>query len=143
MKPSRRPSTSTETGIAARLANAETIIRPYLIVFTASACGLILEIVAARILAPEIGISLYTWTSIIGVVLAGISTGNYFGGRIADRFPSPQTLGFILLAGGITSLAVLPLVGVVADTFATVAIIPRIIFLTATLFFIPSSSSGW
>ena len=52
-----------------------------MIVFIASACGLILEIVAARILAPSIGVSLYTWTSIIGAVLAGISIGNYLGGR--------------------------------------------------------------
>jgi predicted membrane-bound spermidine synthase len=92
-------------------------LKPYLIVFVASACGLILEIVAARILAPSIGVSLYTWTSIIGVVLAGISIGNYVGGRVADRFPSPTTLGIILLAGGLTCLSVLPLLGVVSAVF--------------------------
>ena len=54
-------------------------LNPYLIVFAASACGLIIEIVAGRVLAPQIGVSLYTWTSIIGVVLAGISIGNYVG----------------------------------------------------------------
>ena len=43
----------------------------YLVVFVASCCTLILELVAGRILAPFIGVSLYTWTSIIGVVLAG------------------------------------------------------------------------
>jgi len=61
---------------------------------------LILEIVAARALAPEIGISLFTWTSIIGMVLTGINNGNYTGGKIADRFPVPQTLGFVLLTKG-------------------------------------------
>ena len=35
-------------------------IKPYVIVFSASACGLVLEIVAGRILAPTIGVSLYT-----------------------------------------------------------------------------------
>ena len=70
-----------------RLARLHSLI-PYLIVFAASACSLILEIVAGRILAPVIGVSLYTWTSIIGVVLAGISIGNYVGGLTADRFPS-------------------------------------------------------
>ena len=83
-----------------KLLNILASLKPYLIVFVASACGLILEIVAARILAPSIGVSLYTWTSIIGVVLAGIRIGNYVGGRVADRFPSPTTLGIILLAGG-------------------------------------------
>ena len=50
-----------------------------LIVFAGSFCTMALELVAARILAPYIGVSLYTWTSIIGVVLAGISLGNYLG----------------------------------------------------------------
>ena len=116
--------------------------KPHLIVFTASACGLVIEIVAARILAPIIGVSLYTWTSIIGVVLAGISIGNYLGGRLADRFPSPTTLGLILLGGGIFSLSVLPLVGVVSEAVQTLSLIPRIVLLTATLFFIPSLMLG-
>ena len=76
-------------------------LKTYIIVFMASACGLVIEIVAARLLAPTIGVSLYTWTSIIGVVLAGISLGNLVGGRIADRYPSPGTLGVILLSSGI------------------------------------------
>ena len=51
-------------------------LEPYAIVFIASAVTLIIEIVAARILAPHIGVSVYTWTSVIGVILAGISIGN-------------------------------------------------------------------
>ena len=82
----------------------------YLVVFVASCCTLILELVAGRILAPFIGVSLYTWTSIIGVVLAGISFGNYLGGRLADRWPQRRTLGFLLAAGGLSSLAILPLI---------------------------------
>ena len=117
-------------------------LKPYVIVFTASACGLVIEIVAARILAPSIGVSLYTWTSIIGVVLAGISIGNYLGGRLADRFPSPTTLGLILLAGGIFSLSVLPLVDIVSEAVQTLLLIPRIVLLAATLFFIPSLFLG-
>ena len=117
-------------------------MKPYLIVFVASACGLILEIVAARMLAPKIGVSLYTWTSIIGVVLAGISIGNYLGGRVADRFPTPTTLGIILLAGGLTCLSVLPLLGVVSAVFESLPIVPRIVFLTAGLFFVPSAVLG-
>ena len=39
-------------------------------IVASSACGLIIEIVAGRLLAPVFGMSLYTWTSIIAVVLA-------------------------------------------------------------------------
>jgi len=117
-------------------------LKPYLIVFIASMCGMIIEIVAARILAPSIGVSLYTWTSIIGIVLAGISIGNYLGGRLADRFPSPTTLGFILLASGIFSLFVLPLLKVLPDAVRTLSFIPQIIILTTALFFLPSLILG-
>ncbi len=114
----------------------------YIIVFIASTCGLVIEIVAARILAPSIGVSLYTWTSIIGVVLAGISAGNYIGGRLADRFPSPTTLGFILLASGIFTLSVLPLVEPVSEALHTLPLVQRIVLVTATLFFLPSLILG-
>ncbi len=103
---------------------------------------MIIEIVAGRLLAPNIGVSLYTWTSIIGVVLAGISAGNYLGGRVADRFPSATTLALILLAGGLSSLSVLPLVGLVSQAFQALPIIVRIVYLTVTLFFLPSLVLG-
>lgn len=69
---------------------------------------MVIELVASRILAPYIGISLYTWTSIIGVILAGIALGNYLGGRIADRYPSPAVLAVLFLAGSLATVATLP-----------------------------------
>ena len=110
------------------------LVVPYLIVFTASACTLILEIVAGRILAPIIGVSLYTWTSIIGVVLAGISAGNYAGGLIADKYPSRLTLGIILLVSGIFTVIILPLISVVGELVGEMPLLPRIVTLTAALF---------
>ena len=122
--------------------NFYNAMKPYLIVFTASACTLIIEIVAGRILAPTIGVSLYTWTSIIGIVLAGISLGNYLGGRIADRYPSPKTLGIILLASGVASIAILPIDQFASDSFLSFPIIPRIVLLTITLFLTPAIILG-
>ena len=117
-------------------------LKPYVIVFTASGCTLIIEIVAGRILAPTIGVSLYTWTSIIGIVLAGISVGNYIGGRLADRYPSPSTVGLILLAGGVASLSILPVDQFVSDRFLALPIIPRIVMLTVALFMAPAVILG-
>ena len=48
-----------------------------------SAAGLVVEIVAARMIAPYVGMSLYTWTAIIAIVLAGFSVGHWWGGRLA------------------------------------------------------------
>jgi spermidine synthase len=60
-----------------------------------------LELVEGRIIARYLGASLYTWTSVIGVVLAGITIGNFLGGRIADRMPARQALSMLL---GISSV---------------------------------------
>src|ERR671939_195515 len=132
----------------------------YLIVFVSSCCTLILELVAGRILAPYIGVSLYPWTSIIGVVLAGISLGNSLGGRIADRWPQRRTLGILLVAGGLASLAILPLItiataiptgelvdpnnrlgGALPLDRATLLIL-RIVVITTLIFFPPSFILG-
>src|SRR5215472_13396527 len=69
------------------------------VVFLANAALLVLQLVAGRLLAPFIGSDLYSWTSIIGVFLTGIALGNAYGGKLADRFPSPRMLAFVLLAG--------------------------------------------
>ncbi|HZK66520.1 MAG TPA: fused MFS/spermidine synthase [Chloroflexota bacterium] len=118
--------------------------RSYFIVFVSSACGLILELVAGRMLAPYIGVSLYTWTSIIGIVLAGISLGNYLGGRIADRAPRPQTLGILFFLSGISSLGILALLGFVGGSFVDLPIplIAKIALTTSVLFFLPSVLIG-
>ncbi|MGQ9583894.1 MAG: fused MFS/spermidine synthase [Anaerolineae bacterium] len=80
---------------------------PYVVVFLSSACIMIIELVASRLMAPQLGVSLYTWTSVIGVILAGISLGNYVGGRLADRFASSPFLGLILALGALGSLSIL------------------------------------
>src|SRR5262245_25737726 len=114
-----------------------------LIVFMASCCTMVLELVAGRILAPFIGVSLYTWTSIIGVCLAGISAGNFLGGVLADKAGSRRTLGLILLGGGLFSLVILPLAALDLTTLIPkdpiigardVWLITRIVIVTAFLF---------
>jgi predicted membrane-bound spermidine synthase len=64
-------------------------------VFLSSFCIMVLELVAARLIARHLGSSLYTWTAVIGVVLAGITIGNYLGGRIADKFAARKALAIL------------------------------------------------
>jgi predicted membrane-bound spermidine synthase len=71
----------------------------YLVVFLASFCGMSLELTGSRILAPILGVSLFTWTGIIGVMLAGTACGNYLGGVLADRGVGPAACRFALLCG--------------------------------------------
>ena len=115
----------------------------YVIVFVASGCTLVLELVAGRVLAPFVGVSIQTWTSVIGVVLAGISLGNYLGGVLADRSGSNRLLGVLLAAGGLASLGVLPLAtGLGPVTPRSYPLVFRIVLLTTLLFFAPSLLLG-
>lgn len=105
---------------------------------------MIIELVAGRIMAPIIGVSLYTWTSIIGVVLAGISLGNFLGGKLADRFGSRRTLFVLLTLSGLAALSVL----YTATVFngmqlpTSLPLLVRIVAVTAAIFFLPSFVLG-
>lgn len=79
----------------AKSRNFLSILVPSATVFISSFCIMVLELVAARLIARVLGSSLYTWTAVIGVVLAGISIGNYLGGRIADRFNTKKALAVL------------------------------------------------
>jgi spermidine synthase len=111
-------------------------------VFVSSACIMILELVAGRIIAPHVGVSLYTWTSVIGVVLAGISLGNYLGGRLADRWASPRLLGLLFLLSGLTSLAVLAVDELDLTAQFEWPLILEILALITALFLVPATVLG-
>jgi spermidine synthase/MFS family permease len=112
--------------------------------FLASAATLVLELVAGRMMAPFIGVSLYTWTAVIGVILAGVSLGNWLGGRLADRRASSRILGLVFIAGGVLSLATLAIVGLLGDggLFRPLPLLVRIFLLTTLVFLAPSLVLG-
>jgi spermidine synthase len=118
------------------------VVKAILVVFIASFCTMVIELVAGRIMAPFVGVSLYTWTSIIGVVLAGISIGAYLGGILADRYPTPKTLGWLLLFSGLAALSISPLTGVVARMQLETNLMLRILAVTAIIFFVPATLLG-
>jgi spermidine synthase len=118
------------------------IIKANMVVFIASFCTLVIELVAGRIMAPYVGVSLYTWTSIIGVVLAGISIGAYLGGLIADRHPRPSTLGWLLFLSGVGALTIAPLTNLIGAAQFNTSLMLRILILTSAIFFVPACILG-
>jgi len=118
------------------------IIKANIVVFIAGFCTLVIELVAGRIMAPYVGVSLYTWTSIIGVVLAGISIGAYVGGLIADRYPRASTLGWLLFLSGLGAFSIAPLTNLIGGAELQTSLMVKILLLTAIIFFIPSCLLG-
>lgn len=109
-----------------------------------SAGSMALEIVAGRLLAPYVGMSLYSWTAIIAVVLAGLSAGHWVGGWLADR-PGrlASVAGGALLAASGTALASLFVLraaaGPVLGTFDPLSAVG---LLAMAAFFLPSLAVG-
>lgn len=118
------------------------VIKANVVVFIASFCTLVIELVAGRIMAPYVGVSLYTWTSIIGVVLAGISIGAYLGGLVADRYPFSSTLGWLLFLSGLGAFAISPLTNLIGPAHFQTSLMLRILMITTIIFFIPSCLLG-
>ncbi len=67
----------------------------------AGAALLVVEVIAARVAANRLGTSVYTWTSVIGVVLVALGLGNAIGGRLADRFEPRGLLAKLLLLASV------------------------------------------
>lgn len=114
---------------------SQTLAR--LLVFFTSASVLIIEILAARLLAPYLGVSLEVFTGIIGVILAGISVGAWLGGRAADQGDPHRLLGPLMVAGGLTAVAAPLIVDAIGPGLSTG---PVSIVLASTLgFFAPAA----
>lgn len=101
------------------------------------------EIIASRVVAPLIGSSIYSWTAIIGVVLFGISLGNYYGGKLIDKNPNPEILAYSLLTAAI-SIALIPLLVNIADPLVLLGIplLLKVSILAALFFLLPSVLLG-
>jgi len=75
--------------------------------FIASLAFMALEMVAGRLVSRHLGSSVYGWTSIIGVLLGGLSLGNFLGGKIADYIRSEKQASWLFMAASILTLSVL------------------------------------
>ena len=83
------------------------------LVFCTSAAVLVIEILAGRLVAPYVGVSIETFTGVIGTILAGIALGSAAGGRLADRYDARRLVGPAVAAGGLAALVSLPVVSAV------------------------------
>ncbi len=102
-----------------------------------------LEIIAGRALAPYVGMSLYSWTIIIAVVLAGLSLGHWLGGVLSDRSKSPQRWVAVGLTGATVFTGVsLPVLRWVEPLAATANPISHVSVLAVSAFFLPSAMAG-
>lgn len=108
------------------------------IVFLCGAALMGLELVAARVLAPFLGNSIYVWGSVISVVMVALSLGYWLGGQLADHFGPRRVLPTVIAGAGLATV----FAPVIASTSlpATAELGPRLGSLTAAglVFFLPA-----
>ncbi len=112
---------------------------PMAILLVAGTSGLVLvlEILAGRLLAPYIGVSLNTFTGIIGTILAGIAAGAAIGGALADRHDPVKLIArSLLIGGGLTWLSV-PITTALGPNVGNGP--AAIVTLTAAAFLLPAA----
>ena len=112
------------------------------LVFVAAGAVLMLEILAVRLLAPYLGLTLETTTAIIGAALGGIAAGAAIGGYLADRTDTRRLIVGLLIGGGLLTLLIVPAVhwlgpgargdgGITALAITVIALVPAAAALSA------------
>lgn len=74
------------------------------IVFVCGAALMSLEMVAARVLAPALGNSIFVWGAVISSVMVALSLGYWLGGHVADRFGASRTFAPVIGAAGLLTV---------------------------------------
>ncbi len=110
------------------------------IVFGCGAALMGLEMVAARVLAPYLGNSIYVWGAVISVVMIALSIGYALGGQLADRFGAARSLPPVIAGAGVftaaaplVAIAVLPVVADLGPRLGSLAGATAIYFIPSLL----------
>ncbi len=82
----------------------------YVLVFTAGAVTLGMELSASRLLEPAFGNNQVIWAALIGLILLYLAIGAWLGGILADRYPRRRELDITLTVAAI-GVALAPAMG--------------------------------
>lgn len=108
------------------------------IVFVCGAALMGIEFLAARMLAPTLGSSLFVWGSVISIVMIALSLGYWLGGEIADRYGSTRTLAPVIALAGLFTVVVPVLSDAVLPSLGGLGARTGSLAASAIVFFLPS-----
>jgi predicted membrane-bound spermidine synthase len=114
-----------------------------MVVFITGACVLVIEVVATRILSPYYGNTIFTVSSVLGIVLAALSFGYYIGGRLADKYPTEKFFYSLIFGSGLTVVMLHLLALILLPIFGyNFSMVSGPIVFSLILFFIPGFILG-
>ncbi|MDI1353329.1 MAG: fused MFS/spermidine synthase [bacterium] len=92
-----------------------------LLSFIEGAAVMAAELCGAKLLAPIFGSSLVVWASVMGITLAALAAGYFFGGRISHQTKNHRQTLFRILAGAALFITLMPVL--------SYYLVPRISYL--------------
>jgi len=105
--------------------NSDFLFIYYIISFLEGSALMATEIVAAKLIAPYFGMSIYVWTAVLAATLGGLALGYYAGGILSQKMPHKK-LSLILLFSTIYML-LLPFFGrFIMESFMPLPIKPAV-----------------
>lgn len=114
------------------------------LVFLVSALVMVLEVAAGRLVAPYLGLSMYSWSLVVSIILCGLAIGHWLGGIWADDSKRVLVPAWALLCCGFASLAIVVVVipiGAFLDSTELNLLTASVLFVLP-LFFIPAICLG-
>ncbi len=111
--------------------------------FLAGFSIMVVELISSRIVAPILGASVFTWTSVIGLTLLGLAIGGWVGGKVADTIEGNRPLPIAFLSSALF-IALIPKFAEYTNfiTNASSSILILNLLLSFYLFFIPACAVG-
>ncbi len=110
--------------------------------FLDGALVMMLEITGARLIAPFYGTTFFVWSSLISIILAALSIGYYWGGKLADHPRRFSLLLYLFWASGLALTALIflkePIFAIFANTYGNqywLLVISTILFAPVTIIF--------
>jgi predicted membrane-bound spermidine synthase len=96
------------------------------------------ELCGAKLLSPVFGSSLYVWASVMGITLAALAIGYFFGGWISSRKEDQRKILFRIMNLAALFILLMPVIayyGVPRISYLT--FIPGVVISTISLLFLP------
>ena len=96
------------------------------------------ELCGAKLLAPIFGSSLYVWASVMGITLAALASGYFFGGWLSGRAERQQKRLFLILNAAALFLVLLPVLShYLVPRISYLPFLPGVVLSTLVVLFFP------